>query len=184
MKQCAGCGAQMGSRSRYCSACGRGSLLLVLGQTALLGVLLLGIGITSGLVSLQQVERAIGVRKGSVPVTTDRVAPPPPRVAEGPGRAKRREPAGAPLVAATRQANRKTLLPTRRVQGSGPCVPADSGASGSQPTPPDSGLAATNCGAAAGATLITATEPQGYQPSVDSGSVFTPDPAPPDTTPF
>ena len=55
-KQCAGCGAQMGARSRVCPRCGRGSLFEELGLIAVLGVLLLGIGLASGLVPLDRIR--------------------------------------------------------------------------------------------------------------------------------
>jgi hypothetical protein len=54
VKQCAGCGAQMGARGRVCPRCGRGSLFRELIWIAVLGVLLLGIGVLSGIVPLQR----------------------------------------------------------------------------------------------------------------------------------
>jgi hypothetical protein len=55
-KQCAGCGAQMGARGRACPRCGRGSLFGELVWIVVLGVLLLGIGILSCLVPLDQIR--------------------------------------------------------------------------------------------------------------------------------
>jgi hypothetical protein len=60
VKLCAGCGAQMGSRGRVCPRCGRGSLFGELLWIAVLGVLLLGIGVLSGLVP---VDRVPGLRR-------------------------------------------------------------------------------------------------------------------------
>jgi hypothetical protein len=54
VKQCAGCGAQMGARARVCPRCGRGSLFGELLWIAVLGVLLLGIGVMLGLVPLER----------------------------------------------------------------------------------------------------------------------------------
>jgi hypothetical protein len=51
-KQCAGCGTQIASAARTCPVCGRGSLVGELGMFAFLGVLLLGIGLASGLIPL------------------------------------------------------------------------------------------------------------------------------------
>jgi hypothetical protein len=48
----------MGARGRVCPRCGRGSLAGELGWIALLGVLLFGIGLASGLVSLDRVRPA------------------------------------------------------------------------------------------------------------------------------
>jgi hypothetical protein len=56
-KQCAGCGAQIGASARECPVCGRGSLLGELGMFAFLGVLLLGIGLASGLIPLNRLGR-------------------------------------------------------------------------------------------------------------------------------
>jgi len=56
VKQCAGCGAQMGARGRVCPRCGRGSLFGELIWIAVLGVLLLGIGVFSGLISLDEIR--------------------------------------------------------------------------------------------------------------------------------
>jgi hypothetical protein len=53
-KQCAGCGAQIASTARVCPVCGRGSLFGELGMLAFLGVLLLGIGLASGLIPLNR----------------------------------------------------------------------------------------------------------------------------------
>jgi hypothetical protein len=55
VKQCAGCGAQMGARARVCPRCGRGSLFGELIWIAVLGILLLGIGLVSGLVPIERI---------------------------------------------------------------------------------------------------------------------------------
>jgi len=60
IKQCAGCGAQMGAQARVCPRCGRGSLFGELLWIAVLGVLLLGIAVLSGLVPL---DRVPGIRR-------------------------------------------------------------------------------------------------------------------------
>ena len=56
VKQCAGCGTQMGLQARVCPHCGRGSLLDELLWIAILGVLLLGIAVLSGLVPLDRIR--------------------------------------------------------------------------------------------------------------------------------
>jgi len=53
-KQCAGCGAQIATSARECPVCGRGSLFGELRMLAFLGVLLLGIGLASGLIQLNR----------------------------------------------------------------------------------------------------------------------------------
>ena len=55
VKQCAGCGTQMGARGRDCPRCGRGSLFGELLWIAVLGVLLLGIAVVSGLMPLDRI---------------------------------------------------------------------------------------------------------------------------------
>ena len=53
-KQCAGCGSQMASAARECPVCGRGSRTSDLRMIAFLGVLLLGIGLASGLIPIKR----------------------------------------------------------------------------------------------------------------------------------
>jgi hypothetical protein len=84
LKQCAGCGAQMGARGRVCPRCGRGSLFGELLWIAVLGVLLLGIGVLSGLVPLRHIP---GLARPA-PAAPERVdtpvkTAPAPRVAPG-----------------------------------------------------------------------------------------------------
>lgn len=55
VKQCAGCGAQMGARGRVCPRCGRGSLFGELVWVAVLGVLLLAIAVLAGLVPTDRI---------------------------------------------------------------------------------------------------------------------------------
>jgi hypothetical protein len=54
IKQCAGCGSQMASTARECPVCGRGSMTSDVGMIAFLVVLLLGIGLASGLIPISQ----------------------------------------------------------------------------------------------------------------------------------
>ena len=53
-KQCAGCGSQMAAAARECPVCGRGSRTSDLRMIAFLGVLLLGIGLASGLIPIKR----------------------------------------------------------------------------------------------------------------------------------
>jgi hypothetical protein len=58
-KKCTGCAAQIDPAARECPVCGRGSSASDSGMFAFLGVLLLGIGLASGLIPLhRQVPRA------------------------------------------------------------------------------------------------------------------------------
>ena len=59
-KQCAGCGAQMGAKGRVCPRCGRGSLFGELVWIAVLGMLLLAIGVLSGLVPMERIAGLAG----------------------------------------------------------------------------------------------------------------------------
>src|SRR3954453_10243078 len=86
-KQCAGCGTQIASAARECPVCGRGSLMGELGMFAFLGVLLLGIGLASGLIPLS--------RPGPRPEAAPTSAAAPPPVPEKPKAVQRRQPSAA-----------------------------------------------------------------------------------------
>ena len=53
-KKCTGCGAQIAPAARECPVCGRGSPASDSGMFAFLGLLLLGIGLASGLIPLHR----------------------------------------------------------------------------------------------------------------------------------
>jgi len=63
--RCASCGAPMAARGRACPRCGQRPLSGDLGWIFFLGVLLLGIGLASGLISLN------GLRTSAVPAAVD-----------------------------------------------------------------------------------------------------------------
>jgi hypothetical protein len=56
VKQCASCGAPIGAHGRVCPRCGRGSLFGDSGLIAVLGVLLVGIGLASGLIPMDRIR--------------------------------------------------------------------------------------------------------------------------------
>lgn len=125
-KQCAGCGAQMGARSRVCPRCGRGSLFGLLGQLFVLGVLLLAIGIVSGLIPLASIQRAVM----GPPADTVGVVPPArpsvPKTAVRRPRTPRREVRGTESVAVAAAADsQSTRDAVARVVMSAPCPGPD-----------------------------------------------------------
>ena len=87
-KQCAGCGAQMGARGRVCPRCGRGSLFGELLWIVVLGVLLLAIGVMSGVVHLDRIPGLARMRAG------DRDTAARPVLSAPPGPATTRRPVG------------------------------------------------------------------------------------------
>jgi hypothetical protein len=98
VKQCAGCGAQMGARARVCPRCGRGSLFGELLWIAVLGVLLLGIGVLSGLIPL---DRVPGIRR--IPLVALDSTPNPKVTGAARANPSRRQPRKAKKAESTHQ---------------------------------------------------------------------------------
>jgi hypothetical protein len=79
VKQCAGCGAQMGARGRVCPRCGRGSLFGELAWMAVLGVLLLGIALLLGVIPMDRIRGLAGGEPVTRPAPTTSKAATPTR---------------------------------------------------------------------------------------------------------
>lgn len=127
VKQCAGCGAQMGTRGRVCPRCGRGSLFGELVWIAVLGILLLGIGVLSGLVPVDRIPVLAQFVPAAPEPATSPPAPPAASVrrpARKPARVETVSPAKPALVYAPCNGSDTERAPQVSASHNGPHSPA------------------------------------------------------------
>ncbi len=114
-KQCPGCGSQISSAARECRVCGLGSPTNDLGMIAFLGVLLMGIGLASGLIPINRPAPQ------PEPAPAQLAVPPRPETPKGTS-PRQTPPAARPAVAV---GDSHPHSRTRAIVAKAPCVNPD-----------------------------------------------------------